>query len=294
VTFLYCGSDWTTERTFVEWAQTLKPGAPHDTMLWISQHLKIFTNAGEGLAQQIKHNMRGHDTFIFGEVHRRAVWYYFPVALTMKSSVPFLLLPLLVALVKPRALWNWACLAAFVLLAYSVTCRVQIGIRFMFPLMALASAGVGAALAVALRETGSRWKRAVTVVLLAAGIAGNGCAALAAWPDGIRYTNAFWGGTRDGYKLLSDSNYDWGQGLFELLDWRAKHGIEKIDIWYFQLDPRANVPPLHALPLHDPAFAQGGTLETALHGKIVAVGTTLLYGSYLEKSPTAKAASEFF
>jgi hypothetical protein len=212
----------------------------------------------------------------------------------MKSSITFLLLPLLVALVKPRALWNWACLAALVLLAYSVTCRVQIGIRFMFPLMALASAGVGAALAVALRETGSRWKRAVTVVLLSAGIAGNGCAALAAWPDAICYTNVFWGGTRDGYKLLSDSNYDWGQGLFDLLDWRAKHGIEKIDIWYFQLDPRANVPPLHALPLHDPAFAQGGTLETALHGKIVAVGTTLLYGSYLEKSPTAKAASEFF
>jgi hypothetical protein len=294
VTFLYCGSDWTTERTFVEWAQTLKPGALHDTMLWISQHLKIFTNAGEGLAQQIKHNMRGHDTYIFGEVHRRAVWYYFPVALTMKSSVTFLLLPLLVALVKPRALWNLACLAAFVLLAYSVTCRVQIGIRFMFPLMALASAGLAAALVVALRETQNGWKKTGAVVLLVAGIAGNGWAAAAAWPDGICYTNALWGGTRNGYKLLTDSNYDWGQDLFELPGWCAKHGVEKMDVWYFQHDPRVNVPPLQTIPLHDPAFAQGGSLETALHGRCVAVGTTLLYGSYLEKSPTAKAASEFF
>ena len=50
VIFLYCRSDWTTEPTFVKWAQGLKPGALHDSMLWTSEHLRIFTNAGEGLS----------------------------------------------------------------------------------------------------------------------------------------------------------------------------------------------------------------------------------------------------
>ena len=48
-TFLYCGSDWTTERTFIEWAQTLPPGKFHDVMRWTADHLRIFTNAARAL-----------------------------------------------------------------------------------------------------------------------------------------------------------------------------------------------------------------------------------------------------
>ena len=291
-TFLYCGSDWTVERTFVEWAQTLKPGVLHNTMLWISGHLRIFTNAGEGLVQQIKHNMRGHGSFILGQEHRRAVWYYFPLALTMKSSLTFLLLPLLVALVKPRTLWNWACLCALLLLFYSVTCRVQIGIRFMFPLMALASAGTGAALVVELRGS-SRMRRTVLGALLALGLAANAASAFATWPDAVCYFNPLWGGSRAGYKLLTDSNCDWGQGLPELLAWRDAHGVEKIDVWYFGLDPRADIPPLQKISPQDAVFAHGEPVEKALRGRCVAVSTTLLYGPYLGKSPSGQATVAF-
>lgn len=294
VTFLYCGSDWSTEPTFVKWAQGLQPGKMQTTMLWVSEHLKIFTNAGEGLAQQVKHNMRADSTYLLGQAHKRAVWYYFPVALSIKSSIPFLLLPLLVLFVRRRALWNWACLAALALLFYSVTCRVQIGIRFMFPLMALAAVGLGAALAQVLGAMENRGKRAALSVLIAAGIVGNAGAVLAVWPDAICYTNAFWGGTRTGYRLLSDSNYDWGQGLPELLDWRAKHHVEEIDVWYFGLDPRANVFPLHKIAIQDEAVPPGGSLEDVLRGKCVAVSTTLLYGPYFTKSPSGQAAASFF
>lgn len=294
VTFLYCGSDWKTEPTFVQYARDLKPGTMQGTMLWVSEHLKIFTNAGEGLAQQIKHNMRGHASYLLGETHQRAIWYYFPVALSIKSSLPFLLLPLLALLVRRRALWNWACLAALALLAYSLTCRVQIGIRFMFPLMALASVGVGAALAQILTGTESRWKRAALAVLLAAGLAQNARASFAAWPEAICYTNEFWGGTRNGYLPLTDSNYDWGQGLFELLAWRDRHRVDELGVWYFGTDPRADVFPLRKMAMRDVAFDSGGSLENILRGKCVAVSTTLLYGPYLGNSPQGQAAVAFF
>ncbi len=88
ITFLYCGSDWAPETSFVKWAQTLAPGRLHDAMLWTSEHLRIFSNAGEGLVQQIKHNIRGHGAFLLGQEYRRAIWYYFPVALTIKTSLP--------------------------------------------------------------------------------------------------------------------------------------------------------------------------------------------------------------
>jgi hypothetical protein len=294
VTFLYIRSDWTVEPTFVTWAQTLPAGKLHDTMLWISQHLKIFTNAGEGLAQQIKHNMRGHASYIFGQEHKRAIWYYFPAAMTIKCSVLFLLLPIMIAVARGRSLWTWPSLCALVLFVYSVTCRVQLGIRFMFPLMALAAVGYGAAVVIAWREGGSGWKRFAPAAVVSAGLIWNLVACLRVWPEGICYTNELWGGTENGYTLLSDSNYDWGQGLKELLKWREAHSVDVVHVWYFGLDPRADVQPLKKLPLHEDQYGANGALQQALRGKCVAVSTTMLYGPYLANSPAGRAAVAFF
>jgi hypothetical protein len=289
-TFLYCGSDWTTERTFVEWAQTLPAGPLHDTMLWISTHLRIFTNAGEGLAQQIKHNFRGHGTYLLGREYPRAVWYYFPLALTIKLSLALLTMPVAIAIFRRQALRNWACLAAAALLAYSVTCRVQIGVRFMLPLVALACVGLSAAAVLAWRELAG-WQRQACSAWLAVVFVVSGWSVWSAWPDGLRYTNAAWGGTREGYRWLSDSNYDWGQGLPDLRAWREQQHIETIDVWYFGTDPTVDAEPLRALPLHQIAPED---LRETLEGKVVAVSTTLLFGTYSSGSPGAKEAVAFF
>ncbi len=290
LTFLYCGSDWTTERTFGEWAQTLPPGTFHDTMLWIAGHLRIFTNAGEGLAQQIKHNLRGHGAYLLGREYARAVWFYFPVALTIKTTLPLLALPLVIAATRPRALRNWACLAAAALLFYSVTCRVQIGVRFMFPLMAFACVGLGAAAATTLRELAG-WKRHGFAVWLALGISASALAAWRAWPNGICFTNAAWGGTGQGYLWLSDSNYDWGQGLNDLRAWPSRHGADVVDVWYFGTDPSVHVPPLRELPLHR---VEGAKVAESVEGKVVAVSTTLLYGAFGKSSGSLREAVAFF
>ena len=291
VTFLYCGSDWTTEPTFGPWAQSLKPGKLHDIMIWLSQNLRIFTNAGEGLVQQIKHNMRGHATYIFGEDHKRSVWYYFPAACAIKCSLFLLVLPLVIAVFRRRALWNWPCLIALALLTYSVTCRVQIGIRFMFPLIILAAAGFGAAVVTAWREAGPGAKRTTLIVFVIIGLLYNATACVRVWPEGICYTNEFWGGTHDGYLQLSDSNYDWGQGLLELSQWREAHGVSAIDVWYFGLDPRADVPPLMNI---SPKGETLSAMEDQIGGKWVAVSTTWLYGAYTSDSPAMTKAVEFF
>ncbi len=281
VTFLYCRSDWGPEPTFITWAQGLAPGALHNTMLWISEHLHIFTNAGEGLAQQIKHNMRGHNSYILGEMHGRAVWYYFPVTLAIKCSIPFLLMPLAVALFRRRALLNWPLLAALVLLVYSLTCRVQIGIRFMLPLLALAAAGYGPAIVQAVREMEQSWKRIALVVFASAGVLYAGASSFIVGHGALCYTNEFWGGTENGYLYLSDSNYDWGQGLKDLVVWRQAHNVDVIDLCYVGADPRQREAPFRILPFIDPAFVNGRSWEEIFHGKCVAVSTTLLYGAYL-------------
>lgn len=292
LTFLYCWSDWSREDSFVKWAQTLAPGFAHDSMLWLAEHLRIFSNAGEGLVQQIKHNIRGHGAFLLGQEYRRAIWYYFPVALSIKTTLPLLLLPLVLALIRPRALWNWACLAALALLVFSLNSRVQIGVRFMLPLLACLAVGAAAAFVQAHRSLGSR-SRLILLVCLVGGLLGNAAAALRVWPEALCYVNPAWGGTRSGYRLLSDSNYDWGQGLLELAQWRVQHGIEDIDLWYFGLDPRADQTPFRRLPLHAPEWLGERTPAQAVRGKYVAASTTVLYGSYMQDSAAGRAAVAF-
>lgn len=278
--FVYCGCDWKTQPSFVKWAHGLPPGPTATVMAWLADHVRIFSNAGEGLVRQVTHNIRGHDVYVLGRTIPRAVWYYFPVALTIKLSVPLLLLAGGLALARPWSLRNWACAAAGALLLFSITYRVQIGIRLVLPLVVLAIVGLaGAATAVWQRESSSGRRRMFTAGL-AAGVVWTALAAIAVWPHALCYTNELWGGTRRGYLRLSDSNYDWGQGLPELVRWKERHGIEPLDIWYMGTDPALRTLPIRPLWLHALPLQTADDVAAAVRGRCVAVSTTLLYGAY--------------
>jgi hypothetical protein len=252
----------------------------------------ILPNAGDGLAEQIRHNIEGHGAYLLGREYRHSIWFYFPVALTIKTGLPLLLLPIVVAWTQPRALWNWPCLSALALLLFSLGSRVQIGVRLMLPLLACFAVGVAAAFVHGSRSSSDRW-RAVWIALMGAALVGNAVAAIRVWPEALCYTNAVWGGTRTGYRLLSDSNYDWGQGLLELEQWRKERGVEAIDVWYFGVDPRAQVPPFRWLPLHSSDWMGGRSPARATNGKVVAVSTTLLFGAYAKRTEPGRDAVAF-
>jgi hypothetical protein len=58
-------------------------------------------------------------------------------------------------------------------------------------------------------------------------------ATLWAWPDLLAYVNELGGGRREGYRLLSDSNLDWGQGLPRLAAWMRERGVVRVQLAYF-------------------------------------------------------------
>ena len=236
--FAYCGSDWRPQTSFVKWAESL-PEQPGSAKVRIAaRSLQIFPNAGEGLAMQIKHNVRGHGCYTLGEWHPRAVWYYFPVVFSQKLSEATLLLLAFAAVFRTRRLVNPPFLIALVLFAFSLTCRVQIGIRLQFPCVAFLIVGLSAAFSLPLSVSergpgGEVWlKIVVAVSLLAALVTAAEC-----HPHGLRYCNRFWGGAERAPDLLVDSNCDWGQGLPELKRWARGRGIERLPVWYYGADP---------------------------------------------------------
>ena len=294
VMFVYCGCDWRAELSFVAWAQKLPEGPLHDAMLWIAEHLRIFSNGAEGLVRQIKHNMKGHHgAYLLGEVHPRAVWYYFPLALSIKLALPLLVAPLAVAAGRRRETLNWACAAALALFLFSFTCRVQIGIRLVLPLVVFAVVGLSAAIAEAVAHARSTGRRRLWSFGAAAGVAWTALAACQVWPHGLCYANELWGGASRAYLCLSDSNYDWGQGVKELRRWQREQGLKQLDVWYFGADPAVNVPPLRHLPLHQLPLNQPQDVRAFVQGDYVAVGATLLYGTTTRLEPHLKAV-EFF
>lgn len=291
--FVYCGSDWETEPSFIEWAQQLPAGSLRDCMLWTSEHLCIFSNAGEAVVQQVKHGIRGHDAFLLGSSYRRSVWFYFPVALTMKLVTPVLLLPILLAALRRKSLSNWVLWAALALLIFSLNCKVQIGIRLVLPLVALLLVGLAVAIVNAASQS-DRWRRLLFQASGAAAVVWMLVASWSVWPNGLCYINEVWGGPTGGYQLLSDSNYDWGQGLMELQEWSDSQELDQLSIWYFGMDPAANQVPFRRAHLHSVDLERPEDVLTHVQGDYLAVGTTLLYGSYsLDKNHRFRHAAEF-
>lgn len=296
LTFLYCGSDWKPQPSGLEWAQGLPPGPGRTSMVWFFEHACVFSNAGDGLVRQIRHNMRGHGVYILGRVDPRYVWYYFPVLLTIKLSEPLLLAPVLLLAARARALRNWAVACALVLLLFSLNAHVQIGVRLMLPLVALAVAGMAAAAVNAARSFGPGWR--------ARAVAGASCAAVlccaassaAAWPNGLCYVNHFWGDPAGGDRLVSDSNWDWGQGVKELARWQKRQGAGPLDVWYWGDDPAAveRRPPLRLIQLQGVPVENPEDVASFVAGRRLAVSTTLVHGCLLNGAPPQAAVVQRF
>ncbi len=290
VVFAYTGCDWSPEPTFITWAEKLPDGGLKSAMLPVSHNLSIFTNAGEGLLYQIKHNMRGHGTYFLGEWHPRATKPYFPVALTMKVPIAAFALLAAALLIHPRRLLSPPGAIALLLLALSPNYRVQIGVRFMFTMVVLGYVAIAVAVARGWASAGSRF---VPRWFVAAILTAMAATSIWVWPHGLSYFNQLWGGSSAGEHLLHDSNYDWGQGIPELKAWCESHN-EPVAVWYYGMDPDANGPPFHRAHLSH--FAHDGTTAGVRkwcgNAKYLAVSVGCLYGN-ADISPSHRLAVEW-
>lgn len=283
--FIGCGTDFRSQRSFVAWAESLPSNPGSAALVWIAKHLKIFGNAGEAIVMQIRHNLRGHGQFLLGESGDRPFWYYFPVLFAIKLTAPVLLGGFLLAL-RPKAVLKNSALVLFaMLLLFSLKCRVQIGIRLQLPALAFLTIG----LAVALEQVASQTR--LLRAIAACGIAVIVTSSLAIWPHALTYANSLTGGSDRAYRLMSDSNYDWGQGLAELAQWHDENQRPGLDVWYFGQDPRLKEMPVRSLPVHCLSLGTPDDLGRFCWGRYLAVGTSVRYGFIL--SPAHQLALAF-
>jgi hypothetical protein len=167
-----------------------------------------------GIREVAHHNASGHWSYLLGHVNRFGFWYFFPVAIAVKTPVAFLLLAtvgirLALRGRSGRRLWLAVAYAAGIL-AVAMSSHINIGLRHILPMyVGLAVLG-GAAVVRAWTSPMPRWI-GVAVALLLAWLA---VSSLLAHPDYLAYFNELAGSQPE--KILVDSDLDWGQDVSRL------------------------------------------------------------------------------
>jgi hypothetical protein len=184
----------------------------------------------KGLSIVLAHVSRGHPAYLAGEWSWTGWWYYFPVALLVKSPVPWLLLSgsAVVWLVGHGRRLSFAELAplvaAAVFLAGAMTSKANIGVRHVLPVLPLLAVAVAAHYRHAVRAT--RLAMGVLVVALAG-------TAWRAYPLFLPDCNSLAGGPARGQEWLLDSNFDWGQDAKRLKEFLDAQHIDRVYTHYF-------------------------------------------------------------
>jgi len=181
-------------------------------------------------------------TFLLGRVTNEPVRWYYPFALAIKWPLGLwgaLGATCALAMRRPRRRasdgWTLALVPLAFLFSAAFLVNLNVGIRYLFPLLPFACVACGAlADSRGLAPPRARSRRAPRGWLVAgvalASLQGIETAGAAPWY--LSFFNAAAGGPGAGYQWINDSNVDWGQGLIDLRDILRRRGIGRIHLCY--------------------------------------------------------------
>ncbi|HLF81357.1 MAG TPA: glycosyltransferase family 39 protein, partial [Anaerolineales bacterium] len=176
-----------------------------------------------GLLDMLGHNAKGHQCYLLGKLGKRGWWYYFPIVLALKTTLPLLALVVLALMWGPRRrMVLYPGVAAAVVLAVCMMSNLNLGVRHIlaiYPFFALLAAG--------LFVSPRRAARGVALVL---GL-WHGAESVAAHPDYLPYFNQTVRSHAEDFLL--DSNLDWGQDLERLRRFLEQERIDTVYLSFF-------------------------------------------------------------
>jgi 4-amino-4-deoxy-L-arabinose transferase-like glycosyltransferase len=231
-----------------------------DIDIWMAKHAitRPYAEYLLGLLMVLQRSDGGNTIYYLGHVVNSGGWTYFPTLFLLKEPIPTLIL-IFLALVLAfwqiikkifknqtirnqfRAIIDYLnahfaefSMASFIVLywGYSMRSPLNIGIRHILPTLPL----IYILAAVVLKKWLSRslWGPTLKYLLILALLIWLVIETLVTAPYFLSYFNEFAGGTWNGYRYVTDSNYDWGQDLLRLQSFVDVHPeIDKIAVNYF-------------------------------------------------------------
>jgi hypothetical protein len=223
----------------------------------------------EGFREVALSNHRGRPTWFLGKIYPKgAPPFYYPVAIALKWPTVLLLLfiaSLVLGVRKTcRAPGDLLITSLFglVFLAFALQSRFAIGERHILPLYPFALLIAGG-----IWEHARKHRMAAALVVLALCL--NAADALRYAPDYLAYFNVFVR-PQNSWRLLSDSNLDWGQGLLTLREYQQQHPDETLHLAYFgSVDPALYGIKADLLPPNQPVSGEIVASGSCLSGQVL-------------------------
>ncbi len=221
--------------------------------------LKYYAQYFLGLFMVFGRVAGGNTTFMLGYVTNQSFFWYFPVAFLTKEMLGFLIMftiSLITVFRKTIHYWLkikkdkfksrlkiliknfWKffeknllqftmLLFIFIYMLVTLKGNLNIGIRHLLPVIPmiyiLTARGI-------IEWSKHDWFKIGIISILGLWIIAS---YVLVYPKYLSYFNELAGGTNNGYKILTDSNLDWGQDLKRLAKWVDEKNIKKIKLDYF-------------------------------------------------------------
>lgn len=185
-------------------------------------------------------------TFIFGHLFPTGRWFFFPGVFLIKTTLGLMILLALAPFAGIRGrrrelLFLTIPIVFFV--GVSIASMLNLGVRHILPIYPFCMVIAGAAAAaLAMR---SMVGRVAVGALLALTIASS----LHSYPDFLAYSNETAGGPSHTWRLVADSNDDWGQGLKWTKAYADQHPAQDCWIDYFNFMVNPEYYGIHCEPL---------------------------------------------
>ncbi len=171
-----------------------------------------------------------YTSFLLGKIYPHGVWFYFPLAFLIKSSLSFLILMLIaIWAIATRRLTEWREVLFLTLppifhLAIAMSSGMNIGVRHILPMYLFFAVLIGGVSSRLISENRA-WAYVVAALLVFQAISTS-----RTYPAYLAYANELWGGPANVHNLLSDSNADWGQQLKSVKHYLDARGLK--DCWF--------------------------------------------------------------
>ena len=243
-----------------------------DIDIWMSSKpiLRGFGQYILGILMVIQRSTGGNTSYFIGNISSSGWWYYFPILFFTKEPIPILIiiaLGLYLAIKrffkntkdkKRNRFFNYLefnfyefsmILTVLLYWLYSIRSNLDIGIRHILPTLPLLyilatgsikkwfNSKLDFEYVSTINRISSAFKtflkkslKFFLILLISIWLIAD---TISAYPYFLSYYNYFGGGIWNGYKIATDSNYDWGQDLKRLKDFVDKNNIQKIGVDYF-------------------------------------------------------------
>ncbi len=196
-------------------------------------------------------------SYLFGETRQDGWWYYFPVAIGLKTTIASLLLAIGALRISRFRVALESIAAALAMICAAMPSHLDIGVRYILPAYVFLAVA-GASVVLVMLDSPRRVLRLTAIALLTWHCA----AGVVAHPDYFPYFNELTIG--DPSRYLIDSNLDWGQDVLRLREVLRRRHVDRVGLDLLAINnyDELGFPPSYEVQFDKPATGWIAVSET--------------------------------